>query len=98
MSSYQTPNDWGQWWLSLGHFKVDCAACLVHATLMYKTVQPSALEFLQSITIRFLAYQGVLLHPEVPYQKRHVQELIAECVRHPAVLVVLQVKVIALNS
>lgn len=96
MSSYQTPNDWAQWWLSLGQFKVHCAACHVHTTLMYKTVQPSALEFLHSTTTRLLAYQSALLHPEVPYQKRHVRGPVAECVKHPAVLAELQVKVTAL--
>jgi len=67
-------------------------------TSMYKAVQPPALEFLQSITIRFLAYQSVSLHPEVPYQRRHVQGLTAEGVQHPAVLAVLWVKVTVLNS
>lgn len=67
--SYQTSNGWGQCCLSLGHFEVGCAACHVCATIMYTALQSSAREFLQSLTIWFLAYQSVLLYPEVPDQK-----------------------------
>lgn len=52
-----------------GQFNIGCAACHVHATIMYKAVQSSAWEFLQSATIWFLAYQSVLPYPEVPDQK-----------------------------
>lgn len=49
--------------------QVGCAPCHVHATIMYTVLQSSAPEFLPSVTIRFLAYQSVLLYPEVPDQK-----------------------------
>lgn len=65
-----------------------CLPCSCHI-IMYKAVQPSAQEFVQSTAIRFLAYQSVLLHPDMPWQRRHIEELIAECVRHSAALAVL---------
>lgn len=50
-------------------WRFGCATCRVPVTIMYTALQSSAREFLQSVTIWVLAYQSVLLYPEMPDQK-----------------------------